>query len=226
MLYAGLGQLRKRDWLPSGVKRSELKRKETEKKRKRERERRRPTKQGQRVMNKPDTPFPRKAPISEDMSLPSWIPKLSNASYAMAHRPGLNGRKMSRINADPLVGLPSLTHRNYAAAETKGVDVKALKFRKRTELGHFSMYVRVFELDKVQDVEQVARNGQIPQEWAQLGGWPTAKGSPPDAFWRTLVADRGRVRMATFPISYLESATFMVRFMTKLCSTKTRVRWR
>lgn len=128
----------------------------------------------------------------EDMALPSWVPQLSGAPHAMAQRPGLNGPKMSRINADPLVGLPSITQRNYSAAETKGVDMKALRFRKRPKLGHFSMYVRGFQLDVIKEVEQVARNGQIPREWAELVRWQDAKGHPPDAFWRTLVANRGK----------------------------------
>lgn len=97
---------------------------------------------------------------------------------------------MSRKNADPLVGLPSLTQKSYSAAENKGVDMKSLRFRKRSD--HFSMYVRGFCLDEVAHVEQASLNGQIPQEWATLGGWPGAKGPPPDDFWRTLVADRGR----------------------------------
>ncbi|KAI4915052.1 hypothetical protein J4E90_005089 [Alternaria incomplexa] len=130
---------------------------------------------------------------SGDMALPSWVPQLSNAPYAMAQRPGLTGPKMSRINADPLVGLPS----SYSAAETKGVDIKALRFRKRLKPGHFdegrfSMYVRGFKLDVIKDVTQVSRNGHIPAEWLDLAEWEDGKGLPPDMFWRTLVANRGK----------------------------------
>lgn len=127
-----------------------------------------------------------------DMPLPSWVPQLSNAPYAMYSQPGIAGIKMSRKNADPLVGLPSMTQRNYSAAETKSVDMKSLKFRKRCELGHFSMYVKGFVLDTITNVSQLSRNGQIPEEWTELGGWSGADGDPPDDFWRTLVANRGR----------------------------------
>ncbi|KAF2678085.1 HET-domain-containing protein [Lentithecium fluviatile CBS 122367] len=127
-----------------------------------------------------------------DLPLPSWVPQLSGAPYGMYQQAGLAGEKMSRKNADPLVGLPGSTHMNYAAAETKGLDTQSLRFRKRVTLGHYSMYVRGFELDVIGQVEQVARNGQIPKEWAALANWNPSKGSPPDAFWRTLVADRGR----------------------------------
>lgn len=127
----------------------------------------------------------------QDIELPSWIPQLSNAPFAMGQRPGMDGPKMSRINADPLVGLPSSTHQNYSAAETKGVDMKALRFRKRLVTKQFSMYVRGFQFDIVEEVAEVARNGHIPMEWAGLAGWD-AEGDPPEPFWRTLVANRGK----------------------------------
>lgn len=129
----------------------------------------------------------------EDMDLPSWVPQLSGAPFGMYQQAGITGLKMSRKNADPLVGLPSTTHKIYAAADTKNVDTKSLKFRKRSgsELNHYSMYVRGFVLDSIKDVEQASLNGQIPREWAELAGWEDAKGTPPEAFWRTLVADRG-----------------------------------
>ncbi len=126
------------------------------------------------------------------MGLPSWVPQLSGAPYAMFPQPGTAGIKMSRKNADPLVGLPSTMQKSYAAAENKAVNMKALKFRKREKLGHFSMYVEGFVLDEISEVQQLSRNGQIPQDWADFGGWPEAKGNPPDKFWRTLVADRGK----------------------------------
>jgi hypothetical protein len=128
----------------------------------------------------------------DDVSLPSWVPQLSNAPFAMDQRPGTSGPKMSRINADPLVGLPSSTHRNYSAAETKGVDMKTLRFRKRPAAKQFSMYVRGFQLDVIKEVAQVARNGQIPIEWADLAEWKDAEKFPPDTFWQTLVANRGK----------------------------------
>ncbi|KAJ4363395.1 hypothetical protein N0V83_009688 [Neocucurbitaria cava] len=163
--------------------------KERDEKRERDRAIRRASRSGRKVSI--FTPNDKYVDI-EDMPLPSWIPQLSGAPHAMAHRPGHAGLKLSRINADPLVGLPSLTQRNYSAAENKAVDLKALRFRKRATLGHFSMYVRGFMLDRIEVVEQVARNGAIPREWAELARWETAKGHPPDAFWRTLVANRGR----------------------------------
>jgi hypothetical protein len=129
----------------------------------------------------------------DPVPLPSWIPQLSGASYAMYPHAGIHTLKMDRKNADTLVGLPSLTQRNYNAAETKGIDMKVLKFRKRPSMKHYSMYVKGFVLDTVEKVENSSQGGSIPEEWATAGGWPKApKSAPPDEFWRTLVADRGR----------------------------------
>jgi hypothetical protein len=100
---------------------------------------------------------------------------------------------MGRKNADSLVGLPTLIQRNYNAAETKGIDMKTLRFRKRPNLGHYSLYVKGFKLDTITEIYPSSQGGLIPLEWAKAAGWHKApKTPPPDAFWRTLVADRGR----------------------------------
>jgi hypothetical protein len=132
----------------------------------------------------------------DGIPLPSWIPQLSGASYAMYSQAGVHTLKMGRKNADILVGLPSSVQRNYNAAETKGVDRKTLKFRRRVKnekKKHYSMYVKGFVLDTVMDVMPSSQGGAIPQEWTEAGGWKDAPDTdPPDEFWRTLVADRGR----------------------------------
>jgi hypothetical protein len=100
-------------------------------------------------------------------------PQLSNASHAMYEQPGKPGVTISRTNADPLVGLPSATNKNYAAAGTISVDMKSLKFHKRHSLGelkHYSMYTKGFMLDTIDNVSEVCRNRQIPEDWAELGG--------------------------------------------------------
>ena len=203
----------------------------------------------------------------------SWLPRLSRASYGMVLGPGIEGKRMGRKNADPLVGLPDMVHRNYNAAETKGLNTKHFRFRKRqtrsdqqnngsrspalatntTEsangtspqvtghlpnaqaksahesklptdvrpsdahrsantngpprtkskvygttsetleegLNHFSLYVEGFVLDTVESVKSHSQSGSIPAEWASFAGWKSIDGTPPEHFWRTLVADRG-----------------------------------
>ncbi|XDG03560.1 hypothetical protein ABKA04_003175 [Annulohypoxylon sp. FPYF3050] len=142
-------------------------------------------KQEQRSKDSDETP--------DDIKLPSWIPLASSAPFGLFPHPGMNIQKTGRINADPLVGLPQDDHRNYNAAQTRSTDLASLKFRKRPLLGHYSLYVKGFIFDEIQRVEDASQNGPIPASWLELGGWNDAqKTHPPDEFWRTLVADRGK----------------------------------
>ncbi|KAI1383058.1 heterokaryon incompatibility protein-domain-containing protein [Hypoxylon trugodes] len=128
-----------------------------------------------------------------DLQLPSWILRASSAPFGLFHHPGMNIQKTGRINADPLVGAPEDGHRNYNANQTQSVDMAALKFRKRPPLLHYSLLVKGFVFDEVVKVTDASQNGSIPATWLELGGWkdPQHK-DPPDEFWRTLVADRGK----------------------------------
>jgi hypothetical protein len=126
---------------------------------------------------------------SRNEPLPSWIPQLSAAAYALY--PHANGEyRMGRKNADPFVGLPAPGQRNYGAAETKKVELRHIRFKKRDE--YYSMYVSGFILDTVQSVEVASQSGNIPEEWVEMAGWTDFNKDPPESFWKTLVADRGR----------------------------------
>ena len=132
----------------------------------------------------------------DSIPLPSWVPKLSGAAYDMYSQAGVHELKMGRKNADTLVGLPPSNQslmRNYNAAQTKVVCRKSLKFRRRAEMKRYSMYVKGFVLDSIAEVQPSSQGGAIPRQWAKAAGWRNAPDSdPPDDFWRTLVADRGR----------------------------------
>ncbi|KAF2787459.1 HET-domain-containing protein [Melanomma pulvis-pyrius CBS 109.77] len=135
------------------------------------------------------------------LMLPSWVARITDAPFDIFLHPGMDMVKMGRKNADPLVGIPQDGHRNYSAGQSNGVDMKSLKFRKRARLGHYSLYVKGFCVDRVKEVAQVSQGGAIPATWLDMAGWSKARrfgsfdsdpGDPPDSFWRTLVADRGR----------------------------------
>lgn len=111
-------------------------------------------------------------------SLPTWVPQISGAAF------GVNRKNIyNRIRADPLVGLPGTGKKNYnASGKTKaiwstGVD-KTLR-------------VTGFVLDTVYKMDFPAQAGNIPSSWLELVSWDAKDPSPPDEFWRTLVADRG-----------------------------------
>jgi hypothetical protein len=120
--------------------------------------------------------------------LPSWIPNLEDAAFAM-HEHSTAGQRMHRKNADPLVGMPSTGQRNYRAAGSRAVSALALRFKKREKF--YSMYAEGFILDKVGKVEEASRAGYVPSQWLAPGGWDDTNLPPPEEFWRTLVADRG-----------------------------------
>jgi hypothetical protein len=129
----------------------------------------------------------------KDIELPSWVARASQAPFRLYSHPGMAIVKTGRANADPLVGHPQDGHRNYSAAQTKRVDLQSLSFKKRPVMGHYSLYVSGFKLDKVTEVRDASQGGNIPEAWLELAGWKEPYDSdPPDAFWRTVVADRGR----------------------------------
>lgn len=140
--------------------------------------------------------------VMKDMGLPSWVSRISDASFALFRLPGMNeGTAIGRQNADSLVGAPQDEYKTYSAAQNTKVDYKTLSFRRRPGrsdspgTGHYSLYTEGFVLAKVEAVAVPARLGAIPTEWANLAGWEGAMdGStePPAEFWRTLVADRGK----------------------------------
>ena len=143
------------------------------------------------IQNEKATRDRRDGPVKQKHTqiMPSWIPKLTGAAYAMYTHPN-SELKMGRKNADPLVGLPSLSQRNYSAAETRETNLSTLKFKPREN--YYSMYVSGFILDEVAKVEVASQSGNIPEEWIAMGGWDDTANDPPPEFWRTLVADRGR----------------------------------
>ncbi|KAL9112231.1 MAG: hypothetical protein Q9227_003349 [Pyrenula ochraceoflavens] len=158
---------------------------------------------GDRNSPKTDTNSHREA---EEIDLPSWIARIDNAPFGLFTNPGMHLEKMGRRNADPLVSLPEDGHRNYSAAQSKSPCLKTLKFRKRPRFGTYSLYVKGFILDEIQEVAPYSQGGAIPKDWFTLGRWDAVlnqsqnsskarsgeEHGPPPEFWRTLVADRGK----------------------------------
>jgi hypothetical protein len=139
-------------------------------------------------------------PAEKELALPSWVARITAAPFDIFPHPGMDMVKMGRKNADPLVGIPQDGHRNYNAGQTKKLDLKTLKFRRRPRCHHYSLYVQGFWLDTIESVAQVSQGGAIPGEWLDMAGWSEARrphrpgdvlADPPPEFWRTLVADRG-----------------------------------
>jgi hypothetical protein len=134
---------------------------------------------------------------NHDSKLPSWIPTLAGAPFAMYSQAGIHIMKMGRVSADPLLGLPH-GPRSYDAAQGAKIDLEVLKFKKRRLHKAHCMYVKGFILDTVQKKADSSQGGNIPVEWLKLSEWEvedtkTGKDKdPPEAFWRTMVAGRGK----------------------------------
>ncbi|KAK8080283.1 hypothetical protein PG997_008101 [Apiospora hydei] len=110
----------------------------------------------------------------KDINLPSWVATVDSAPFGLFQHPD--------------------SDRNYSAAQKQKPEDKTydLEFKRRPVLGHYSFYVKGFVLDEVAEVTAPAYGGNIPKVWTDVGGWADVKEDPPDAFLRTLVADRGK----------------------------------
>jgi hypothetical protein len=139
-----------------------------------------------------------KRPDGEGLdSIPSWIPSIKGA----AHGRTLQGKKMARMNADSLVGVPP--QRYYMAAGTRSV-TKALRFEDGISkdslfpdlngVHYHSMFAEGFVIDTIRKLAPASQNGSIPESWYDLGRGGDKQQEPwrklPEDFWRTIVADR------------------------------------
>ncbi|KAL9068846.1 MAG: hypothetical protein Q9161_005933 [Pseudevernia consocians] len=115
--------------------------------------------------------------------LPSWLLTMSHTAFGLRQ-----DRSYSRKNANTLVGTPGLNKRNYNASgpsEVTGQWRFGIGGKSR------SLYVEGFVVDEIKDKLPTAMEAIIPYDWLDAGGWVNRSALPPDAFWRTLVADRG-----------------------------------
>ncbi|KAH8163632.1 hypothetical protein CIB48_g4618 [Xylaria polymorpha] len=119
-------------------------------------------------------------------TLPSWIATIAGAAF---ERDGAD-RKMTRKNADTLVGLP--TEHNYNAAGTRQV-TRALRFEKGAwgGLHYHSMFVEGFIFDSIDVLKESSQQGNIPYQWEKLGRGGNKRTELSDEYLRTIVANRG-----------------------------------
>ncbi|KAF2752866.1 HET-domain-containing protein [Pseudovirgaria hyperparasitica] len=138
------------------------------------------------MLCRPWAPVPRKDHEGKEIDVfPSWVSTLENAPFKLAERDGLGMRTWRRY-ADPLVGIPGKQSYNAAGSTSLGS-----KFDFVVGTDFHNMKVEGFVLGRLAQVEQSSQLGQIPPEWPKMGGWLKRDQLPPDAFWRTLVGDRG-----------------------------------
>jgi hypothetical protein len=142
------------------------------------------------------------APSGEEFELPTWV----CTRAGLAFERGEDG-KYFRVGPDPLVGTPSLGRKIYnASGKTKAV----LKFGKDladdvdpSEVKDLdkSLFVEGFVLDRIQSIQDMAVEGNIPYQWLKVVKWEDLD-KLPSRFWRTLVADRGPEGQVPLPPYY------------------------
>jgi hypothetical protein len=119
----------------------------------------------------------------DELKYPTWIqPSL---------QPSPDNNSSERTDADALVGLPG--HNNYSACKSKTVELplKSLSLNGKRK----SLLVTGFAIDTIAKLGPRCSEGIIQYEWLELGDCTstlnnTTSDSVPEAFWRTLVADR------------------------------------
>lgn len=126
---------------------------------------------------------------ANERDLPSWIPRKIGATHGLRQN-----RAYSRVRADLLVGSPRDGRKNYSASGNNRARWRyGNKFLKR------SLVVEGFVLDTIEKKYVPAMGGIIPAEWRELDNSESeVRGEKrkhrlqvQDAFWRTLVGDRG-----------------------------------
>ena len=119
----------------------------------------------------------------EIKDLPSWLLTTRHSAFS------IDGRgSFIRVNGDSLVGNPRQEKRNYDASGQRPVGA-AFRFGNYIEAA--SLFVGGFVIDYIKVGYEVCRKRVISKEWLSAGGWHDVSATPPEKFWRTLVADRG-----------------------------------
>lgn len=120
-------------------------------------------------------------PWAPNGALPSWIPTVDKYAYTRRH-----DGQYERENANSLVGLPGRPIYSASGRRSypEGVQVEWTGDQP-------ALRVRGCTLGVIGEVGDRCVNGNIPRDWHSMGQWDRNQGQVPDAYWRTIVADRG-----------------------------------
>ena len=169
---------------------------------------------------------------------PSWMMTLKdNVSFELD-----DDRVYRRVQADPLVGMPGIkVNRNYNASGASRAFQKKPNKKKNgliypPRIGvKQNLFLRGFEVAKIEEVGAPAASGHVPGTWldfvekvAPFEKWdpkvacnPKTDCRPPEAFWRTLVADRALDGTSNPPRDFAMCATWAFKKVTRRQPLKT-----
>ena len=130
------------------------------------------------------------APAAYRTQMPSWVATLADREFH-------NGL-YTRAQAEAFTGVAGIGKRPYNAS--RGYPI-IYSFGEQSS--STSLFADGCILDSIEQRRVTADNG-IPPQWRELGGWEEGARSPPERFWRTLIANRGQD--ASNPPHYFEKA--------------------
>jgi hypothetical protein len=117
------------------------------------------------------------APAAQKSELPSWVATLADTNFKHGHH--------ARAQADALAGPASMKKKPYNASRRSSM---SFNFGKQPDSK--SLFADGSILDSIKERRETADSG-IPEGWRELVGWQESASSPPERFWRTLIANRG-----------------------------------
>lgn len=119
------------------------------------------------------------ADSASDCNLPTWIRPIECSLP-------LSSDILDRTNAESLVGLPE--HKFYNAS--RGTVPTFSAPSPQSSESPRSLFVRGLHIDTISELGPRAEDGIILREWLELAQCDVTQKEVPEAFWRTLVADR------------------------------------
>ncbi|KAF2737122.1 HET-domain-containing protein [Polyplosphaeria fusca] len=124
------------------------------------------------------------APEKQADNLPSWILTLKEVTHVQRRK----NKTMARRRADVLVGDPG---ESVYSASGRYPPVHKIVQKGNSKP---TLLVTGFELDKIATKDDAANGGMVPETWFKLAGADSSFAerdeTPPEQFWRTMVADR------------------------------------
>lgn len=140
--------------------------------------------------------------------LPSWIQGQLNATHTLR-----NNRAYRRVKGDAFVGSPRSGGKIYNASGNLSLAWWSYEDRPKDGLSK-SLIVQGFVLDEIDRICLPSYGFTIPPDWFKVWKKVAADKNPSDAFWRTLVADRGSEGRKPLPQHYELAFEYLGKYQT------------
>lgn len=164
-----------------------------------------------------------------EASLPSWMKTLTGNRVFDVNP---SERIYERVRADPLVGEPGTGVRPYNACGKRKHEGTYAAIHE----GDRTLTARGFELGTIEERDDVASHGNVPESWLSILGWKSEPSSyqevqstilgtedRPNWIWRFLIADRGFDGSRRPPMRFRSICTWLLDHRTRGNGLETHV---